>query len=70
MQKTGNGSDEEEEEEGSDDDSDDDWDNIRSVVIFLYLCLIGCSLRFKCNEDRFLLTLTRFVICLSKHHHH
>jgi hypothetical protein len=40
------------------------------VVIILYLCLIGCSLRFKCNEDRFLLIPTRFVICLSKHHHH
>jgi hypothetical protein len=26
---------------------------ITSVVIFLYLCLIGCSLRFTCNEDRF-----------------
>jgi hypothetical protein len=31
-------------------------------VFFFYLCLIGCSLRFKCNEDRFLLIPTRFVI--------
>jgi hypothetical protein len=23
------------------------------MIIFLHLCLIGCSLRFTCNEDRF-----------------
>jgi hypothetical protein len=40
------------------------------VVMFLYLCLIGCSLRFICNEDMHFLTPTRFVICLSRHYHH
>jgi hypothetical protein len=39
--------------------------NINSFFLFLwllFLCLIGCSLRFTCNEDRFLLISTRFVI--------
>jgi hypothetical protein len=34
-------------------------------ISFLYLCLIGYNLRFKCNEDRFLLTHTE-VCNLSK----
>jgi hypothetical protein len=38
------------------------------VVIFLNLCLIGCSQRFTCRGYIFQYPL--FVICLSKHHHH